>query len=106
MAINKNPFTPILEKIPTPFRNRYFLVLIMFFAWLIFFDKHDVLTQFRLQQTAQELDAKKVFYREKIKEVRQDRADLFTNSKSIEKFAREKYLMKKDDEDVFVIIEE
>ncbi len=102
----KNPFLPLYEKIPKPFRNRYFLVLVLFFMWLIFFDKHDVLTQFRLQQTADELSSKKEFYKEKIKQVRQDRADLFTNTKSIEKFAREKYLMKKDDEDVFVIIEE
>ncbi len=106
MAKSINPFQPIIDQIPAPFNSRYFIVLALFFIWLIFFDKHGLLTQYKLQSTLSELEDKETYYRGKIKAVKQDRYDLFTNDKSIEKFAREHYYMKKSDEDVFVITNE
>jgi len=102
MATRNNPFRPIIQKLPAPFRNKYFVVLGLFFAWLIFFDKHDVLTQWKLQQTLQTLEEDKVFYEESIEQLREDQVDLENNQ---EKFAREHYQMSKKDEDVFIIIE-
>ncbi len=52
------------------------------------------------------LENEKEFYKEKIIEVEKDRAELMTNKELLEKFAREKYLMKKETEDIFVIEEE
>lgn len=52
------------------------------------------------------LEDEKEYYLEKIKEVEKDRAELMTNKELLEKFAREKYLMKKESEDIFVIVEE
>jgi len=52
------------------------------------------------------LEKEKEYYQEKIKEVEKDRTELTTNKELLEKFAREKYLMKKESEDVFVIVEE
>ena len=103
MAIRNNPFKPFIKKIPAPLRNSYFLVLVLFFGWLVFFDRHDILTQWRLQQTLHKLEEDKVYYEEKIKEVKKDKEDI-ENDK--EKFAREHYYMKKDNEDVFIIVEE
>ncbi len=91
---------PARLKVLKPFRNKYFLVLALFFAWLVFFDKHDVITQIRLQRTVNKMEADKLFYREKIKAAYQDKKDLELNK---EKYARERYYMKKGDEDVFVI---
>ena len=51
------------------------------------------------------LENEKEFYQEKIKEVEKDRAELMTNKELLEKFAREKYLMKKETEDIFIIEE-
>ncbi len=52
------------------------------------------------------LENEKEFYQEKIAEVEKDRKELMTNKELLEKFAREKYLMKKDKEDIFIIQEE
>ena len=61
MASN-NPFQPLLDRVPAPFRNRYFLALVIFVGWLIFFDKHDVLTQWKLQRTVNKLEQDKDYY--------------------------------------------
>ena len=101
--IKNNPFKPIIKQIPAPIRNRYFLVLVFFFAWLIFIDKHNMWTQYQLQKSLDKLKSDKIFYEEKIKEVKQEALDIELNK---EKLAREKYFMKKKNEDVFVIIRE
>jgi cell division protein FtsB len=97
-----NSFQAIKEQIPAPLRNKYFLVLVLFFAWMIFLDRHDLVTQWRLQKTVDKLEEDKAFYSEKIEEAEQERLDLDIND---EKFAREQYYMKKSDEDVFIIVE-
>ncbi len=101
--IRSNPFKPLIRQIPAPIRNRYFLVLVFFFAWLIFFDKHNVWTQYQLQTSLDKLKSDRIFYEEKIQEVKEEADDIALNK---EKFAREKYYMKKKNEDVFVIVRE
>lgn len=54
----------------------------------------------------QELEEEKTYYEKKIEEVEQDRKELMGNDELLEKFAREKYLMKKKSEDVYVIEKE
>lgn len=97
-----NTFQAIRDQVPAPLRNKYFLVLTLFFAWMVFLDRHDIITQWRLQQTVNKLQADKAFYSEKIEEAEQERLELDIND---EKFARERYYMKKADEDVFIIEE-
>lgn len=103
MAIRNNPFKPLIKKIPVPFRNSYFLVLMIFFGWMIFFDKHDILTQWKLQQALNRLEQDKAYYDVKIQEQLEDKRDIEQNK---EKFAREHYFMQKKDEDVFIFVEE
>lgn len=98
-----NTFKAIRDQLPAPFRNKYFVVLALFFAWMIFLDKHDVLTQWRLQRTVNKLEHDREFYTKKIEEAEQERLELDIND---EKFAREQYYMKKPNEDVFIIVEE
>ncbi len=74
--MRNNPLQPLLDLIPAPFRNRYVLVLTLFAAWMIFFDKHDVLTQWRLQKTVNKLEQEKDYYSDKIKEAEQERLNL------------------------------
>jgi len=102
MAVRNNPFKPFTKKIPAPFKNKYFVVSICFVALLIFFDKHDVLTQYELRQTLNEMEADKQYFKDKIKEAHQDRMDIENNK---EKFAREKYYLQKSNEDVFIMVE-
>ncbi|GJM34304.1 MAG: hypothetical protein DHS20C18_33050 [Saprospiraceae bacterium] len=103
MAANNNPLQSLLEQIPPPLRNRYFLVLAVFFAWMIFMDRHDFLTQWKLQKMVNKLEQDKAYYSKEIEAARQERLDLEVNK---EKFAREQYYMKKPGEDVFIIVKE
>ena len=103
MAKPKNPFTDLMNSLPAPLKNRYFIVLGLFFFWMIFFDKHNILVQWRLQKTLNTIEDDMTYYEEKVKEAEQMQTDLKVNP---EKFAREKYFMKRRNEDVFIIIKE
>lgn len=103
MARSKNPLQAFLSNIPAPLRNRYSIAAIAFVIWFAFFDNYDLRTQLKLYNTKNELIEKQNYYEAQIKKTRADKADLEMN---VEKFAREKYHMKRSNEDVFVIIEE
>lgn len=103
MAKRKNPLQPLLDKIPAPLQNRYYITLLLFFGWLIFFDKHDFFTQWELQKSLENLQFDKAYYENEIEAVKIEKKDVESNQ---EKFAREKYYMRKKNEDVFVIEKE
>lgn len=84
----------------SPFKSWYFLLLIAFVTWMVFFDGNDVGTQMRLKNKLVSLDQEKIQLKEKIE---QTTKALVALREDKEKFAREKYYMKKDGEDVFII---
>lgn len=85
-------------------RNKYLLTTIGIIVWLLFFDKNDVFSQMELMGRLNKLRADKTYYLAEIKNNRDAIKELKTNKKSLERFAREKYLMKMDNEDVYVIV--
>lgn len=86
-------------------RNRYSLSLILFFVWLVFFDSHNLIERTIHLRQLHQLEKDKIFYEEKIKEDGAKLDELESNPANLEKFAREQYLMKKDNEDIFIITE-
>lgn len=86
------------------FRNKYFLSTAAFAVWMLFFDKNDMLSQYEYRTEVHKLQEEKDFYEKQTAQVKKDLNELNTNLNTAEKFAREKYFMKKDNEDVFVII--
>lgn len=95
-----NPFKPLINQLPSGFRNRVFIILAIFFIWMLVFDKASVYTQYKLSRTVNRLQNDKIYYQNQIKEVEAQRLDMENNT---EKFARERYFMKTSDEDVFII---
>lgn len=95
----------MLKQLPPIFRNFYFVTGLCFFVWITFFDSNDLISRFKMSAKLGSLENEKEYYQEKITEVEKDRAELTTNKELLEKFAREKYLMKKETEDIFVIEE-
>lgn len=93
----------IFPKLPRFIKNVYFIFTACFLLWMVFLDSNDIRTQLRLTQRLNELEQEKEFYEKKIEEVKKDRKELMSNDELLEKFAREKYLMKKPSEDVYVI---
>jgi len=86
-------------------KNKYFLVVIGLIVWLLYFDKNDVFTQFELITKCNKLNTEKEYYITEIEKNKKEIVELQNNKKSLETFAREKYLMKKDNEDVFVFVQ-
>jgi len=73
---------------------------------MLFLDSNDLISRLKMSNKIRSLENEKEFYQEKIAEVEKDRKELMTNKELLEKFAREKYLMKKETEDIFIIQEE
>src|SRR5579862_5980587 len=90
--------------IPPLLKNKYFLTIAAFFIWMLFFDKNDLISQIKLREQVHRMEVKKKFYTDKIAEISNEKQQVFSSSASLEKFAREKYYMKKDNEDVYVIV--
>jgi cell division protein FtsB len=87
-------------------RHKYLLAFSVFAIWMLFFDHYNMIEQYRLRSGLKKLKEEKAYYLREIENAEKDYNELFTNSASLEKFAREKYLMKKENEDIFVIVEE
>ncbi|WP_256009020.1 FtsB family cell division protein [Desertivirga xinjiangensis] len=86
--------------------NKYFLVTVFFVAWMLFFDRNDLLSQYEYRTQLAKLEEEKEFYTRETSQVKKDLEELTSNREMLEKFAREKYFMKKENEDVYVIIKE
>ena len=95
----------MLKRLPKPFRNFYFLTAFFFLIWMIALDSNNLFMRYQLSSKLRSLENERVYYEEKIKEVEKDRNELFGDNESLEKFAREKYLMKKETEDIFIVEE-
>ncbi|CAG0975751.1 MAG: septum formation initiator family protein [Bacteroidetes bacterium] len=87
-------------------KNKYILSGLIFFIWILFFDQNNLVTQFSYRNELNKLLEDKQYYIQEIKQTLDHLNELTSNTKTLEKFARENYLMKKDDEEVFIIVEE
>lgn len=96
----------LLERIPPFFKNFYFLATFFFIVWLAFVDSNDLFMQAQLSSKKAELEEARVLYQDKIMQVKNDRAVLNSNPDLLEKMAREKYLMKKPNEDLYIVVKE
>ncbi|SHN42829.1 septum formation initiator family protein [Chitinophaga sp. CF418] len=86
-------------------RNKYFVSAAAFLIWLAFIDSKNFISQYELQSEVNKLEAQKAFFQDEISKTRKEQQELLSSPEKLEKFAREKYLMKKDDEDLFIITE-
>lgn len=94
------------KKILLRFKDKYIIITLAFLIWISFFDTYNLISQFRRARALKDVKKEKQYYLEEIKKDSIATMELTTNKENLEKFAREKYLMKKDDEDIFLIIEE
>ena len=79
------------------------MTFLVFFVWMLFFDKNDLLTQISYRNNLNQMNQDKHYFIEEIKRNQVIMDDLETNPEALERFAREKYHMKKADEDIFVV---
>lgn len=93
-----------MKKLLHRLRNFYVATALALLTWMMFFDANDLPSQARNWLKLRELEAETTFYQAQIKDVQTARREVLGNDRLREKFAREKYLMKKPTEDVFVIV--
>ncbi|EON75433.1 Cell division protein DivIC (FtsB), stabilizes FtsL against RasP cleavage [Lunatimonas lonarensis] len=87
-------------------KNFYFIFTVLFVAWMVFIDTNDIVSHIKLRAKLRDLERQKEFYLERKEKVQADREELMSNYELLEKFARERYLMKRKAEDLYVIVEE
>jgi cell division protein FtsB len=92
-----------LSHIPAWLKNKYILSLIAFVIWMIFFDAKDILTQRERSRELRLLQESKAYFASEISKEQKALEELKSNPAAIEKYAREKYMMKKDNEDLFIV---
>ena len=90
------------KKIVKFFTNRYILILIAFGIWMLFFDGNSYLVHKEFNTEIKELETAIDFYK---KQIQKDQATIerLQDSLQLERFARETYLMKKENEDIYII---
>ncbi|WP_425549099.1 FtsB family cell division protein [Aquimarina addita] len=94
--------TPALIPVFAIFLNKYVLIVLVFMVWMLFLDANSWFTHRELDQEIKELKDNKEYYK---KEIIKDQKDIKTlkDSNELEKFAREEYFMKRDDEEIYII---
>jgi len=95
-----------LVKIWPWLRNKYVLTIAVFSIWMLFFDQNNAVDRIRMRSEIRQLEDDREYYLEQIQKDSARLSELTTNKENLEKYAREQFLMKKSNEDVFVVIEE
>tara|TARA_Y100001954_G_scaffold34963_1_gene33621 strand:+ start:807 stop:1100 length:294 start_codon:yes stop_codon:yes gene_type:complete len=87
-------------------KNFYFLFFVSFILWMVVIDSNGFVNRYRLTKKLSELEAQKEYYVQEIDKVSTDKEKFESDQELLEKYARERYLMKKESEDIFYIIKE
>lgn len=96
----------MLKRVLILVKNKFLIASFAFIVWMLFFDRNDLTSQLHYKKQRDNLEKEKNFYEKEIAEVEKNLEELSSDPIKLEKFAREKYLMKKENEDLFIIIEE
>lgn len=88
------------------FRNKYILFTAFVLVWMLFFDRHDLFFQWKMNQKIQSMEKDKALYQAEIQKLNHHKDLLLQQEEVLEKYAREQYWMKKENEDVYIIVSE
>ena len=93
-------------KVFRKFTNKYLFVGILFLVWIAFFDKNSFVEKMQLRHKINTLTEQKEYYQKTIEDDNRKIQELLSNRDNLEKFAREQYLMKNSNEDIYIIVDE
>ncbi len=92
------------NRIPSAFRNKYILTIIIFLIWLLLLDSNNLIARYKEIRELHKLRNEREYYFKKIEADKRKLNELKTDDQNLEKFAREQYRMKKPDEDLYIIL--
>ena len=84
-------------------KYRKWLVIIGITVWMLFLDRNNLINLYHYKSELSSLENKKEYYQSEIERMKSDKDIIFNDEASLERYAREKYLMKKDNEDIYII---
>jgi len=87
-------------------KNRYVIATMVLFVYLLIFDQYSFYAQYRLMSELNQLEDEREFYQNELHNDSLTYHTLFNNKENLEKFARERFMMKKPNEDIFIIAKE
>ena len=95
-----------MQKLPGIFQviqNKYLISVVVFAAWISFFDRNDLFTQWERKKELEKLETSKIYYETEIASTQKELTELQNNPAALEKFARENFYLKRPEEQVFII---
>lgn len=100
MNIERNKFFTVLKN------NKYIVIFVVFLIWMLFLDTNSWIIQRGLNKKIEKLEDRKEFYKNEILNDRKALDEINNNPEMLEKYARERFFMKKKGEDIFIIKED
>ena len=94
----------LLDKIPAFLKNKYLITTVVFLVLMIFLDRNNLISQYKLRKELHGLREELRFYREQAAKDSIELNRLLSDSLELEKLGREKYMMKRDSEDIYIIV--
>lgn len=94
----------LLDRIPAFLKNKYFITTVVFLVLMIFLDRNNLISQYKLRKELHGLREELRFYREQAAKDSIELNRLLSDSLELEKLGREKYMMKRDSEDIYIIV--
>jgi len=93
-----------LERLPSVFRNKYVLTIIIFVIWVTLLDSNNLIARYQEMRELHKLKIDREYFIKRIEDDKQKLHELKTDNHNLEKFAREQYHMKKSDEDLYIVL--
>lgn len=96
----------LIDPIPKRLRNRYGLAVAVLLAWITVFSDSDLWTTWKNHRELNRMEEQREWYTKEIARTKEQLDEIHSDKRLLEKFARERYLMKRDNEDIFVLVPE
>jgi len=87
-------------------KYRIYVVILGFLVWITFLDRNNLINLIKYKRELSDLREKETYYKQEIEKMKADKMLIFSSDESLETFARENYLMIKDNEDLYIIKED
>ena len=94
------------EKMTKLFKNKYAIVLLSFFIYVLFLEETDLFTLMGYKMKVHDLEGQAEYYESELEQTKLSLTELTIDDEALERFAREQHYMKRENEDVFVFVEE
>jgi cell division protein FtsB len=94
------------EKMKSLFKNKYFVVCLCFFMYILLLEETNFFTLMGYKMKVHDLKGQAAYYEDQLIETKISLTELTTDDEALERFAREQHYMKRENEDVFVFVEE